>query len=69
MDDISVGRFLQGAGHFVPVEGKAASMMAASRPLLYSLWCSIKLNHGIEYGQPFSGNLANPFVVDFEYLF
>ncbi len=36
---------------------------------LLSLWCCIKLDHCIKYGQPLSGNIANPFVVNCKYLF
>jgi hypothetical protein len=35
---------------------------------VFSLWRCIKFDHCIEYGQPFSGKFANPFIVNFKYL-
>ena len=36
---------------------------------LFLLWSGIQLDHRFENGQPLSGKLADPFVVNFKYLF
>jgi hypothetical protein len=36
---------------------------------LFSFWSGIKLDHRFENGQPLSGKLADPFVVNIQYLF
>jgi len=46
---------------------KQATHEQVSAP--FSLWSGIQLDHRFENGQPLSGKLADPFVVNFKYLF